>query len=307
MNMLSFDSIHCQRIRGQLEAYLSNELLVETTGEVLKHLESCEACSHELESRMRVRDALRKAVARQSLPEGFKQAVHQRLRRAQPRFAWESIPTTWAVALATLALVVFAGAVGQQWLKVRRGRQMVASILALGASDHLHCAIQGHNYPEVPNPPDQIRKKLGPQYAGLLQVVEQRTPGFQVLEGHICSIPGSPRKYVHFIARGRGTILSVILTKREGESLRAGRSLVAGAPGGVDLYKAQLRGFSVAGFESNEYFGFVVSDLGQNEVLQIATALGPALRNALETRMAGPTLGSARPGDALSLTLKRLA
>jgi hypothetical protein len=255
---------------------------VETTGEVLKHLETCEACSHELESRMRVRDALRKAIARQSLPEGFEQAVYQRLRRAQPRFVWESSPTTWAVALATLALVVFAGAVGQQWLKVRRGRQMVANILELGASDHLHCAIKAHNYPEVANPPDQLRKKLGPEYAGLLPVVQERLPAFQVLEAHICSVNGSPRKYIHFIARGQGTILSVILTKREGESLRAGRSLVAGASGGVDLYKAQLGGFSVAGFESNEYFGFVVSDLGQNEILGMATGLAPPLRSALD-------------------------
>src|SRR5258708_35778189 len=35
-------------------------------------------------------------------------------------------------------------------------------------------------------------------------------------------------------------------------------------------------------------------------------ALEPALRNALETRMVGPTLGSATPDDALSLALKRL-
>jgi hypothetical protein len=168
-------------------------------------------------------------------------------------------------------------------------------------------AIKGHNYPEVANPTDQIRKHLGTQYAGLLQIVEQRLPGFQVLEGHICSVSGSPRKYVHFIARGRGTILSVILTKRAGENLPPGKLLVADASGGVNLYKAHLDGMDVAGFESTGYFGFVVSDLGLNETLQIATALGPALRNALETRMVGPTLGSARPGDSLSLALKRLA
>jgi hypothetical protein len=115
-----------------------------------------------------------------------------------------------------------------------------------------------------------------------LQVVEQKLPGFQVLEGHICSIPGSPRKYVHFIARGRGTILSVILTKREGENLPPGRLFVADTSGGVNLYKTYLDGMDVAGFESASYFGFVVSDLGLNETLQIATALAPALRNSLD-------------------------
>ncbi len=72
---------------------------------------------------------------------------------------------TRALALAALALVVIAGAVGQQWWRFEPGRQMVASVLALGASDHLHCAVKGHNYPEIANPPHRIREKLGPQYA----------------------------------------------------------------------------------------------------------------------------------------------
>lgn len=282
MNVLRFDSRECEKTRRQLDAYLSNELLVETTGEVSKHLESCEACSRELESRMRVRDALRRATAAQVPPESFREALHRRLKRAQPGLWGSAHVPTWVLALAASALVVLAGVAGQQWIRFERGRRMVSSVLALGVSDHLHCAIRGHNYPAVASPPERLREKLGPQYSGLLDAVEGKLPSFQVLETHICSVPGSPRKYVHFIARGRQTILSVILTRRDGESLPAGRLLVAGSSGGVDLYNAQLEGFTVAGFETNEYFGFVVSDLGQNEVLDIATALGPTLRNALE-------------------------
>ena len=53
----------------------------------------------------------------------------------------------------------------------------MASVLALGVSDHLQCAIKGHNYPDIANPPEQLRQKLGPQYAGLLEVVQQKLPG----------------------------------------------------------------------------------------------------------------------------------
>jgi len=279
MRVLNFDSKQCERIRWQLDAYLSNELLVETTGEVLKHLESCEGCSRELEARTRVREALQKAVAKQLVPEYLGAAIHQRLRNVRPGFFERFHATTWALALASLALVLVAG---QQWLRLQRGRQLVASVLTLGVSDHLHCAIRGHNYPELANPPDQLRKKLGSQYAGLLPVVQEQIPGFQVLEAHICQVPGSQRKYVHFITRGQGTILSVILTERGGESLPAERFLVAGAPGGVDLYKAKLHGESVAGFETNQYFGFVVSNLGQEEMVHLAGALAPALRNVLD-------------------------
>jgi hypothetical protein len=277
MKVLNFDSKQCERVRRQLDAYLSNELLVETTGEVLKHLESCKACSRELETRARVREALQKAVAKQLVPEYLGVTIHQRLRNVRPGFFGFSA-TTWAVALASLALVLV---VGQQLLRLQRGRQLVASVLTLGVSDHLHCAVRGHNYPDLANPPDELRKKLGPQSAGLLPVVQEELPGFQVLEAHICQVPGSPRRYVHFIARRQGTILSVILTKREGESLPGGRFMAAGAPAGVDLYKARLEGMSVAGFETNQYFGFVVSDLGQDEMVQLAASLAPALRNAL--------------------------
>jgi len=282
MNVLNFDSRQCGRVRRQLDAYLSNELLVETTSEVLKHLESCEACSNELESRVRLREALQRAVGRHLPPERLREAIHQRLRSAQPRFLGGFHTATWALALASMALVVVAG---QQWLRVQRARQLVASALKRGVADHLHCAIQAHNYPEVASPPVQLRKKLGPQYAGLLAVVQEKLSGFQVLEAHICSVPDSKRKYVHFIVRGQGTILSVILTRREGESFPVGRFVEAAASSGVDLYKAKPEGTSVAGFETNDYFGFVASDLGQDEMVHLAASLVPALRNALSGRV----------------------
>src|SRR5215471_347645 len=111
MNVVNFGSKQCERIRRQLDAYLSNELLVETTAEVLKHLETCQACSAEAESRMHVREALRQAVDKRVAPEHLGDAVRSRLRRAEREHFWQS-PAMWAVAVG-LALVVFAGSVGQ--------------------------------------------------------------------------------------------------------------------------------------------------------------------------------------------------
>ena len=282
MNIINFDAKQCERIRRQLDAYISNELLVETTSEVLRHLENCEECPRELEARMRIREALRRAVSGRPVPEPLRAEVQRRLHGSRSGLFLRGGAARLALAVAAFILIVLSGLGMKQWLTFRDGERMIARVLRLGVADHLHCAIHGHNYPEVPNPPDQIRQKLGPQYTGVLEVVEQKLPGFQVLEGHICSIPGSPRKYVHFIARGRGTILSVILTKREGEDLPPGRLLAADTSGGVNLYKTHLDGMDVAGFESASYLGFVVSDLGLNETLQIATALAPALRNSLD-------------------------
>ena len=108
MNVLNFDFRQCERVCRQLDAYLSNELLVETTCEVLKHLESCEACSHHLGSRQRVREALQEAVAKQLVPEYLRAAIHQRLRNARPGLFERFRATTWAVALASWALVLVA-------------------------------------------------------------------------------------------------------------------------------------------------------------------------------------------------------
>src|SRR5208283_408830 len=96
MNVLKFNSEQCARIRRHLDAYLSNELLVETTSDVLRHLENCEACSRELESRARVRDALRRVAASQTPPEELRQSIQRQLRRKQPGFSPQLV---WAIAI----------------------------------------------------------------------------------------------------------------------------------------------------------------------------------------------------------------
>jgi len=281
MNVLTFDSRQCERIRRHLDAYLSNELLVETTSEILRHLEMCEGCTRELETRTRVRDLVRRAALSLMPPEELRLSIQRRLRETQPGFWVGFRELNWAVALAALVVIVLGGLVTHEWVRVVRGRRIVAGALALGVSDHVQCAIKGHNYPEVANPPEVLRKKLGPQYAGLLDVVHQNLPGFEILEAHICS-PGGSRKYVHFITRGHGTILSVILTKSDGAQLPGGGEFRSAAAGHVNLYQAHQQGMNVAGFESRGYLGFVVSDLDTNTTLQIADQLVPPLNAALQ-------------------------
>lgn len=282
MNVLSFDSRQCERIRRHLDAYLSNELLVETTSEILRHLETCEACPRELETRTRVRDFVHRAATNLTPPEELRLSIQRRLRETQPGFWGGFRELNWAVALAGIVVIVLGGIVTHEWVRVSRGRRIVAGVLALGVSDHVQCAIKGHNYPEVANPPEVLRKKLGPQYAALLEVVHQNLPGFEILEAHICSIPGSSRKYVHFITRGRGTILSVILTKNDGAQLPSGGAFLSVAAGHVNLYQAHQQGMNVAGFQSRGYLGFVVSDLDTKTTLQIADELVPPLNAALQ-------------------------
>src|SRR5208337_166870 len=145
MNVLNFNSEQCARVRRHLDAYLSNELLVETTSEVLRHLESCEACSRELEARTCVRDALRRAAASQVAPEELRQSIQRQIRKTQPGFLGGS--RRLALAVALVMVVVLGGLATTQWMKVLRGRRIVVSVLAIGVADHDKCDIKGHNNP----------------------------------------------------------------------------------------------------------------------------------------------------------------
>ena len=86
----TFDAKQCERVRRNLDAYLSNELLVETTSEILRHLETCEAC--------RANSQPGRACATRcecrghpGTAPGVALAIQRRLRDQQPGF-WDFPP-----------------------------------------------------------------------------------------------------------------------------------------------------------------------------------------------------------------------
>jgi anti-sigma factor (TIGR02949 family) len=282
MTLLNFEKKECERVRRRLDAYLSNELLVETADEVLRHLEACPECSKDLETRMRVRQALQVAVMRAEAPAHLRDRIHRALRAGQPeveRRLW----IRWAAGAAFMALLIVGWLGTRQRLEFHANTTALTGALGLGVQDHIHCALQAKNYPAVPPTPGEMQSKLGPRYSGLVPIVMAELPGFRILDGHICHIPGSPRKYMHFITKRAGTILSVVLTRKEGESLAHNKSMAAQTVSGMSLDKARLQGMDVAGFETQEYLGFVVSDIGQQEVVSIAASLAPGMRNLLQS------------------------
>ncbi len=63
------------------------------------------------------------------------------------------------------------------------------------------------------------------------------------------------------------------------EQLRQGQQPRAG----LSASENHLSGMEIAGFESAQYFAFVVSDLSQNQVLKLARGLAPTLNETLHT------------------------
>src|SRR5215831_9351380 len=113
MNRVSFGEGACERTRKYLDSYITNELLVETNHEVLRHLEHCPACSVEAETRQQLRTRLKSAVKTQSVPPELPALIRERIRTEESRtsssWGWMRWPMTAAasVALCTLLYVEY--------------------------------------------------------------------------------------------------------------------------------------------------------------------------------------------------------
>src|SRR5574342_1284448 len=84
MNVVNFNGRACERYRRYFDSYLDNELLVETNQDVLQHLNTCTECTRILESRARVKQLVKNAVAAESAPPELVTAVRTGLRTARP-------------------------------------------------------------------------------------------------------------------------------------------------------------------------------------------------------------------------------
>jgi len=87
--------MECRRFRDIADSYLSEELLVETNHEVLRHLESCPTCRAELAARRQVRRVLRSAFATSHELRPAPDLRERVQRYAQARVADRAPATRW--------------------------------------------------------------------------------------------------------------------------------------------------------------------------------------------------------------------
>ncbi|HZS06567.1 MAG TPA: zf-HC2 domain-containing protein [Blastocatellia bacterium] len=106
MNVISFEQKACERIRQYLDAWLSGELPVKTSLEVHRHLDRCRSCAKALGTRRRVKDALKRAVEREPVPEALRDKILNGIRLAAGRNHWLPVLT------AAIALLAGAGVRG---------------------------------------------------------------------------------------------------------------------------------------------------------------------------------------------------
>jgi hypothetical protein len=283
MNVIRFESGECKKIRSFLDSYINDELLVETNHEVLKHLETCKACATELDSLMRVKGALQTAVRQEVAPIGLQHRIQREIRKQRPNppYQWR----TWMLTAAAMLLFTVGSWGLLQAIKSPEApadgiaKLQDAQVLNIGLGDHIHCAIDSQ-LADKHFTDEEMGMKLGPEFIALVSLVKDQVPGgYKVVVGHRCTF--NQREFVHLILKNQNQVMSLVLTKRDGEAFSTAALGDIIEAGGVRLHSEHLQDYQVTGFETRDYLAFVVSNLELQENRLIATNLAPAVRDYL--------------------------
>ena len=257
--------MQCRDFRELADSYLSDELLVETNHDVIRHLETCPDCRRELAARRTLRSKLRAGFENApdlQMSAEFAGRLTAQLRDAalsQPRFS-----TTKYVAIAASLLIV----AGLGFIAIQRWRlQTSTALTATVVGDHRDCALN-HRLDEKPIDLDEAGRKYDRAYINLASAVmsEGRLPGdVELVDAHSCVFKG--RRFGHVILRYRGQLVSVLVTNIEPQDHNGSVGVKEA------VADAQMDGFQLAHFETTRHAVYVVSGLSDAENLSIAQAI----------------------------------
>ena len=292
MKIVNFESGQCKRVRSYLDSYLSNELMVETNLEVLKHLESCEDCSRAFDDRARIKSELKRVVLNAQAPESLRERIRTDIRRThRPNFVFSSswmLTAAAAVVVVAVMLGVFfrpdgnSGKSGPPPLSLiaeAAPDDVAAQILKVGFDGHVSCAID-HGMANNRITAEEMTNKLGPKYKGLVELVKEKMPlNYDLVIGHRCHYKN--REFVHLIMRRQEDVVSLIITRKNGEAFPAAGSAAVIKLAGIPMYEAAWHNLQTAGFETSDYLVFVISNETKRDNVQIASSLMPAVGDFL--------------------------
>ncbi|MEZ5356428.1 MAG: zf-HC2 domain-containing protein [Bryobacteraceae bacterium] len=299
MSVIPFSAGSCEKVRRQLDSYVSGELLVETNHEVLRHLESCRACQAMHDERMSVRNHVRRAVRGEVAPVDLAARVRSRIER-DGRSPFSS--SGWAMVAVAAAVMMTVGVLSvREWrssgraLSEMSGSEQASFIEAAfgrvahfargGLGDHLHCAM-GRKYPSGFPAPGAVkgRQRLNEDWSPLQTIAARFIPSrYTLLLAHRCTAQN--RRFVHFTyVEPSRRMLSVVVARRTDAEHFDVPGIVPGlVQAGIPIYSERSGVYSVAAFEGGEYMAWVVSDLPAEENRMVAGNLAPSMREFLST------------------------
>jgi hypothetical protein len=161
----------------------------------------------------------------------------------------------------------------------------VERILRVGLVDHLHCAILSNRWKRFVSldamKADTGREALGQEFIDLVPAVEARLgSGFKVVQGHRCT--AGERRYVHIILTGNNNaILSLVITEKRDESFTEADAAAVINASGIPIYAGRQGTYEIAGFESQRYLAYIVSNMNRPANLDVASLIAPVIHDHL--------------------------
>lgn len=287
------DQSICGKLLPELDAYLSRTLPATAVQEMTDHLASCTDCSAEAEQRRAVRARLRSAVSSVAPPPFLETRIRASVMATRPRRSWFRYLVPAAAAVAVLCLGVgIAYQLGHLRLTAESQEAYAQSVtkrvpvlLRVGLGDHIHCSLF-RKYAANPPKVDKLAQDLGPEYTGLIPVMNENVPpGYSLMMAHQCRYHG--RRFVHLTLKNGGKLLSLVIAKKaEGESLSTAGLPQVLTQAGVPFYTGSAQRFEIASFETKDHLVYIVSDMPQDQNKQLMLAVAPGIR-AILTHLEG--------------------
>jgi len=267
----------CRRVRERADAFLSEQLLIETTQDVVRHLDGCPACRADFEARQRLRGALKSAFEQVSdlQPRAeFVTALRGRLAEEAAAPGRLAAPwRRWGAIAAGVLLIVALGLASVPGLSTYG----LAALARLAVGDHENCALT-FRLAEQPITLEQAAQEYDAAFREL-QAVEPLTtalPGgaLEVADRHSCVWQGV--RFAHLVLRYKDTLVSVVVASDAGATAswipwqRLDHDPAAQSPVGDQ---------HIASFRGGAHTVFVVSTLSDDDVQAVARVMaGPVVR-----------------------------
>jgi len=266
-------TMECRDARGLADPFLSEQLLVETTHEIVQHLERCPGCRAEFDAQRRLRALTRSAFERapelRMRPE-FLETLRARLHAESAAPQRAKVWRGWLAVAAMAALIAGMGG-AQQWSAIQR----LAALAHLAAGDHQDCALKFKLF-EDPITLEEAGRRYGGAFEALQSVEPATTPlragPLRILERHACVFKG--RRFAHIVLEYRKAAVSVLVADDDevGPYWWRGATARQIPPAG---------GFQVSSFRSRQHVVFVVSSLPGADVDDVARAIAGPVSRAL--------------------------
>ena len=268
--------MECREVRQLAEAFVSEQLLVETTRAIVAHLEGCPSCRAEIDGLRRLRAATRSAFTGapelQVRPE-FVASLGARLQAEHGGQAVSGISRRRWLALAASTVLVAGG--GWEWRVWSKSR--LSLLLADAVGDHRFCALT-FKLDERPIRLEEAAARYDGVY-GALAAVEPSSPALsggalRIVERHSCVYRG--RRFAHLVLMYKEQPVSLLVAADDRSRLtRIGSPEGSSTPASLPV----TDGFHVASFRGERHVVLVVSSLPDRDVREVAQAMaGPVSR-----------------------------